>query len=837
MKVLSQTPEQLANRGKAKQIGQDHINMTALGDQNFNPQLISQQLAETEQPGAGSGGGEIRGNIGSDGGEIRGNIGSGGGEIQGASGSAGAGPGPTVKDTFNYGSWDPSQASMAEIDQSGAGSASKGYGDLESGDVAMISENQENVLSGNFPNIGNTEGGGGDTTSGDGETPDAPGSAGPGSGSWDPTEVSGATADLVSSADGASSTDITPSSGDLTTMLTSIGVNPSTVDPQPGDTNNETSIASQIHASLTSGASIPDYASNPESVPEGAGGEAGSGSGGFADIISGFTQPSTDGRFGSGSDSADTTPRQDAAAKAQAREDKKAADAAAAAAAAAAGAEGEGEGEGEGGGGDLGLTSALGILQALQGEDGEGSSSGQTMAEDAQTSGGSGDTLADAENSGETEFGPGGETPSDEDVDALSTGMEGLGNAYTNFVKDWADTPAADQSEADQAIRGTLAATIAMSAFNNAAAESEAWTDGEISATLMNVAAINELANTSAIMADEFNYGTSYLGMQADIAEDAATNTAIRDLVSKGFDADTTLNQTQLEGDIAENLLLTEGDIAADTIDAQSDADVALVGAQSEATHHQIMDQGYVDANLIAANNVADLNTISATGDETRDTITTQGQVDQSNIFATGLSNIAQTQAGSVANISEIEAKGDVDEDLIGAQATADQMTTLTQGYVDVGNIAATSTGNVNEIIASGIQERGNIGAQTAGELLTTAAEGAETRSNMETQGLETRANMETEGGETRLTESNRAEEERDTIGVQGAETRATDTNRLTVEGAETRASDSNRGKETRLTDSNRATEDRSTMSHDNRLKAKTKASQHQYASNLARSF
>ncbi len=113
------------------------------------------------------------------------------------------------------------------------------------------------------------------------------------------------------------------------------------------------------------------------------------------------------------------------------------------------------------------------VLQSLQGEDGEGSSSGQTRAEDAQTSGGSVDTLADAENSGETEFGPGGETPSDEDVDALSTGMEGLGNAYTNFVKDWADTPAADQSEADQAIRGTLAATIAMSAFNNAAAESE----------------------------------------------------------------------------------------------------------------------------------------------------------------------------------------------------------------------------------------------------------------------------------------------------------------------------------------------------------------------------
>ena len=356
MKVLSQTPEQLANRGKAKQIGQDHINMTALGDQNFNPQLISQQMAETEQPGAGSGGGEIRGNIG-----------SGGGEIQGASGSAGAGPGPTVKDTFNYGSWDPSQASMAEIDQSGAGSASKGYGDLESGDVAMISENQENVLSGNFPNIGNTEGGGGDTTSGDGETPDAPGSAGSGSGSWDPTEVSVATAGLVSSADGAGTTDITPSSGDLTTMLTSIGVNPSTVDPQPGDTNNETSIASQIHASLTSGASIPDYASNPESVPEGAGGEAGSGSGGFADIISGFTQPSTDGRFGSGSDSADTTPRQDAAAKAQAREDKKAADAAAAAAAAAGA---EGEGEGEGGGGDLGLNNALDMLEALKGEDG-----------------------------------------------------------------------------------------------------------------------------------------------------------------------------------------------------------------------------------------------------------------------------------------------------------------------------------------------------------------------------------------------------------------------------------------------------------------------------------
>ena len=62
-----------------------------------------------------------------------------------------------------------------------------------------------------------------------------------------------------------------------------------------------------------------------------------------------------------------------------------------------------------------------------------------------------------------------------------------------------------------------------------------------------------------------------------------------------------------------------------------------------------------------------------------------------------------------------------------------------------------------------------------------------------------------------RLSESNRASEERSTIGKRGLETRSTD--------------------------SNRASEDRNTMAHENRLQAKTRANQHKYAKNLARSF
>ena len=106
------------------------------------------------------------------------------------------------------------------------------------------------------------------------------------------------------------------------------------------------------------------------------------------------------------------------------------------------------------------------------------------------------------------------------------------------------------------------------------------------------------------------------------------------------------------------------------------------------------------------------------------------------------------------------------------------------------------------------------------------SATGTQNRLDLVVQGEQQRYGYMQQGDESRRTESNRAQEERDTTRVVGDEQRKTDSNRITTTGSEQR-----------LTDSNVAEEGRKTIDFSDQIEARKQNRQSARSRSMARSF
>ena len=229
---------------------------------------------------------------------------------------------------------------------------------------------------------------------------------------------------------------------------------------------------------------------------------------------------------------------------------------------------------------------------------------------------------------------------------STNTGLFNFQDILTKFYK-W--TPEKDDT-AGQALKNTFLADNVQTVMNNMMSKDLAYTNAEIATGQMTDAAKLELANTSLIMEDEFNYGMQKMGAEYDYQSRFAVDEANRDLNATAQKGDIQQGQTKLEGE--ENRLNIEaagkeeldqisatGDQAVRQIGSQGEVDKGKIKAQGEVDKGNITTQGQVDEDKIKTQGEVDYSKIKAQGEVDYSNITAQGEVDKGNITAQGYMN------------------------------------------------------------------------------------------------------------------------------------------------------------------------------------------------------
>ena len=245
------------------------------------------------------------------------------------------------------------------------------------------------------------------------------------------------------------------------------------------------------------------------------------------------------------------------------------------------------------------------------------------------------------------------ETTQTESGTATNTGLFNFQSILKNFYE-W--SPDGDDT-AGQALKNTFLADNVQTVMNNQMAKDLAYTNAEIATGQMTDAAKLELANTSLVMEDEFNYGMQKMGAEYDYQSKFAVDEANRNLNAEAQKGDIAQGQTRLEGD--ENRL---------NIEAQGREELNQISATGDEALKQVNAQGNVDINKIGA----------------------QGQVDKDNINTQGNVDISKIGAQGNEDVRKIDAQGYMDQALTKVKGEQDRFTIVGQGDQDVRKIKTT---------------------------------------------------------------------------------------------------------------------------------------------------
>ena len=307
----------------------------------------------------------------------------------------------------------------------------------------------------------------------------------------------------------------------------------------------------------------------------------------------------------------------------------------------------------------------------------------------------------------------------------------------------------ADTDAAGQALKNTFQGDFIQTVLNNQMSKDLAYTNAEIATGQMTDAAMLELANTTAIMKDEFEYGMDKMGAEYDYQSKFATDEANREINKLGYTADLQQNQTKLEGDqnrlnieaqgyndvvlqdqrnkgaldqinsqgnIDEKLQNIKGDQIIEQLKESGINDQALQELKNTGAIKQIIEQGDIEKAITKMKESGMLNQIGAQGAEALKQIESQGYLDNAlqkmkgdqetdlqglkgeqaigQISAQGaLDNAMQVLKGDQAK-EQIGAQGSVDKDIQGMKGDQATQQIGAQGNVDLSKI--TGQGNVD---------------------------------------------------------------------------------------------------------------------------------------------
>ena len=243
----------------------------------------------------------------------------------------------------------------------------------------------------------------------------------------------------------------------------------------------------------------------------------------------------------------------------------------------------------------------------------------------------------------------------------------GLFNFQSIMEKFYSWEPGEDDT-AGQALKNTFMADNVQTVLNNQMAKDLAYTNAEIATGQMTDAAKLELANTSLIMKDEFDYGMQKMGSEYDYQSKFAVDEANRGLNAAAQAGDIAQGQTKLEGE--ENRL---------NIQAQGREELDQISATGDEAIRQVSAQGNVDINKIGAQGQVDKDNINAQGNVDLSKIGAQGDVDKANIGAQG-----------DQDVRKIYAQGYMDQALTKVKGEQDRFTIIGQGDQDVRKIKTT---------------------------------------------------------------------------------------------------------------------------------------------------
>ena len=354
---------------------------------------------------------------------------------------------------------------------------------------------------------------------------------------------------------------------------------------------------------------------------------------------------------------------------------------------------------------------------------------------------------------------------------------------FDSIMKEFYDWKPADDDVAGQALKNTFQGDFIQTVLNNQMSKDLAYTNAEIATGQMTQAAMLELANQTAIMADEHKYGQLKMGAEYEYQSKFATDEANRELNKLSHTADLQQNQTKLEGDqnrlnidaqgrneiklqdqknkgaldqinsqgnIDQKLQGIKGEQALEQLKASGINDQALQELKNSGAVDQIMEQGDVDKAIQSLKEKGMLDQIGAQGVEALKQIESQGYLD----------NQLQKMKGEQAT-DQIKAQGGVDKDLqgmkgdqalsqIGAQGALDNAMQKLKGEQAIGQIGA--QGQVDKDLQGmkGDQAINQIGAQGSVDLSKIKETGNQEREGMKQATMEDTKKQKRDSGMAR---------------------------------------------------------------------------------------
>ena len=207
---------------------------------------------------------------------------------------------------------------------------------------------------------------------------------------------------------------------------------------------------------------------------------------------------------------------------------------------------------------------------------------------------------------------------------------------FQSILKQFYNWSPDSDDTAGQALKNTFLADNVQSVLNSQMSKELAYTNAEIATGQMTDAAKLELANTSMIMEDEFNYGMQKMGAEYDYQSKFAVDEANRNLNAAAQAGDIQQNQTKLEGEQNRLNITSQGQVDKDNINTQGNVDINKIGAQGQVDENKIEAQGDQDVRKIDAQGFMEQELTKVKGKEDRKTIVGQGDQDVRKIQTTG---------------------------------------------------------------------------------------------------------------------------------------------------------------------------------------------------------
>ena len=261
---------------------------------------------------------------------------------------------------------------------------------------------------------------------------------------------------------------------------------------------------------------------------------------------------------------------------------------------------------------------------------------------------------------------------------------------FDSIMKGFYDWKPKDDDVAGQALKNTFQGDFIQTVLNNQMSKDLAYTNAEIATGQMSQAAMLELANQTAIMADEHKYGQLKMGAEYEYQSKFATDESNRELNKLSHTADLQQNQTKLEGD--QNRL---------NIEAQGRNDVVLQDQKNKGALDQINSQGNIDQKLQGIKGEQALEQLKESGINDQalqelknsgaiDQIAQQGDVDKAIQGMKEKGQLDQIGAQGVEAIKQIESQGYLDNQLQKLKGEQADQQIKSQGDVDLSKIKET---------------------------------------------------------------------------------------------------------------------------------------------------